>query len=159
MKISPPHRPVHESDEFWYYPQEAVLLYENRGTPRPNSLEAEHSPRGRQEHRDAGPPRGEHWDPHGIEFKGCSLTPDQQERNATNAEFVVRMCHELGLVSQGLEPTNEREGRRDRLLPVPKFLALFLENSRTRMYEPESVTQAVILMQTRGLIGKNYTAH
>lgn len=159
MRISPPHRPAHESDEFWYYPKKAVLLYENRGDPRPNYLEAKHSPRGWREHRDAGERRPEHWYPHGIKFKSCRLTRDQEERNAVNAEFVVRMCLELDLVSHRSEPNAGGEGREDRLLPVPKFLALFLETNRVRVHEAESITQAILLLQARALTEKSHAGH
>ena len=153
MEVHPPHRPAHESDEFWYYPKEAVLLYENEGKPSPTSLSAKHSEQGRREHREARKGQREHVQPHGIKFRDGLLTPNQRDRSAANAEFVVRMCHELGLT-----PVDE-ESPRNRLLPLPKFLALFLEANRTCIYEAESVTQAVILMQTRALTDRNHAAN
>lgn len=153
MEVSAPHRPAHKSDEFWYYPKEALLLYENKGQPRPNYLESAHSDRGKWEHRQTQQGQGEHTAPHGIKFRDGLLTPSQRDRNAANAELVIRMCCELGLT-----PMDE-ESRRHQLLPVPKFLALFLEAKRTYMYKAESLTQALILMQTQALNNKKNVAN
>ena len=135
MNVHPPHRPVHESEVFWYYPEEAVLLYENFGEAHPNYLEAKHSERGEWGHSD----------PHGIRFKDAVLRPIQQEMNAANVELVVRLCHESGLTPK------VEETRRAPFLPVPKFLALFLGAKRTCMYKAETLTQAMILIQTHTL--------
>ena len=149
MEVYAPHKPAHKSDEFWYYPKEAILFYENEGQPSPTSLAAKHSERGRWEHRELRRGRREHFQPHGIKFKDGILTPNQRDRNATNAELVIRLWHETALTA------TDEETRRNQLLLVPKFLALFLEAKRTRMYEAEALTQAFILMQTRALTDRN----
>ena len=146
MEIFRPHQPAHKSDEFWYYPEEAVLLYENQGNPRPTSLEAKHSDRGRQEHylerRDAYV----HSRPHGLDFRDNLLKPQQRRKNAANTELVIHLCIELGLA-----PTREPSQRKTPLLSVPKFLAMFLEANRAYMHKTESLTQAIVLMQTKAL--------
>jgi len=148
MKIHPPHCPLHASHEFWYYPKEAILFYENEGQPRPTALSAKHSERSRRQHRRVRPTRWEHIEPHGITFKDVLLTPNQRDRNAANTELVIRICIQLGITSP------DEDNRRDRLLPVPKFLALFLEAKRTCMHEEQSVTQALILIQTQVLTSR-----
>ena len=144
MNVHPPHRPVHESEEFWYYAKESVLLYENKGEPRPHNLEAKHSERGLREHSNAGR-SSEHLEPHGIRFTDDVLRTAQQEMNAVNVELVVRLCYELGLTPK------VEETWRTTFLPVPKFLALFLEAKRTCMHKEGSLTQALILIQTQAL--------
>ena len=152
MDVHPPHRPVHESENFWYYPKETVLLYENEGEPRPNHLEAKHSEQGRREHSNARM-RWDHLEPHGIRFKDAVLRTAQQEMNAANVELVVRLCYELGLTPK------VEETRRTPFLPVPKFLALFLEAKRTCMHKEGSLTQAMILIQTQVLSARINATH
>ena len=94
MNVQPPHRPVHESEDFWYYPKEAILLFENEGKPHPNYLEAKHTERDRWGHSD----------PHGIRFKDALLRPSQQEMNAANVELLIRLCHETDLTQKVTEP-------------------------------------------------------
>ena len=144
MNVYPPHRPVHESEDFWYYPKEAVLLYENEGEPRPHNLEAKHSEQGRREHGNARMP-WDHLEPHGVRFKDAVLQTVQQEMNAANVELVVRLCYELGLTRK------VEETQRTTFLLAPKFLAFFLEAKRTCMHKEGSLTQALILIQTKAL--------
>ena len=152
MNVHPPHRPVHESEDFWYYPKEAVLLYENEGEPRPHNLEAKHTERGRREHSNAGM-RWEHLEPHGIMFKDAVLRTVQEKMNAANVELLVRLCYELGLTSK------VEETRRTAFLQVPKFLALFLEAKRTCMHKEGTLTQAIMLIQTQALIVRINATH
>ena len=153
MNVHPPHRPVHESEDFWYYPKEAVLLYENKGELRLHYLEARHTERSIQDHYQVRRPWFAHSDPHGIRFKDAALRPIQQEMNAANVELVVRLCYELGL------PPRVEETRQTPFLPVPKFLALFLEAKRAHLYKSETLTQAMILIQTHALSNRANATH
>lgn len=147
MKVYQPHQPAHQSTEFWYYPKGGVLLFENRGKPLLYSLEAEHSQRGREAHYREGPNAVAHHSPHGLTFKHKLLTPHQRMRNAANTELVIRLCGELKLAAP-YEPDRSQNA----LLPVPKFLAMFLEANRTQMYKPESLSQAITLMQAQAVV-------
>lgn len=149
MEIYRPHHPTYKSDEFWYDHKEAVLLYENKGEPLRYRLEAVHPERGElQYHRERGN-QFTHHSPHGLEFKDSLLTPQQRTKNAANAELIIRLCDELGLA-----PQHETGLRHNSFLPVPKFLAIFLEANRTEMHKAENLNQAISLMQTRALVNR-----
>ena len=145
--------PAHQSDEFWYQPKEAVLLYENRGKPSLNYLEAKHSPQDSEAHYRERPNSYVHHVPHGLTFTDYLQTPHQRARNAANTELLIRLCNELGLA-----PRHEPDQSQNALLPVPKFLAMFLEANRTQMHKTEYVNQAIALMQTQALVAKTNAA-
>ena len=147
MEIYRPHQPAHQSHKFWYHPKQAVLLYENRGEPFLNRLEADHCRQGIQAHYREGPNAHPHHLPHGLTFTDNFLTPQQRSKNAANTELLIRLCNELGLA-----PPHEPDQSQNALLPVPKFLAMFLEANRTQMHKTDHLNQATALMQTQALV-------
>ena len=153
MDVYRPHRPAHQSDKFWYHPKEAILLYENEGEPFLNRLEAKHSQQDREAHYRERPNSYVHHLPHGLTFTDYLLTPHQRAKNAANAELLIRLCNELGLA-----PPHEPAQSHNALLPVPKFLAMFLDVNRNRMHKPEYLNQAIALMQTQALVTKTNAA-
>ena len=152
MDVYRPHRPAHRSDEFWYYPKESVLLFENRGQPFLYRLEAEHAQQDREAHYRASRNVVEHYSPHGLSFADRLLPPHQRAKNAANTELLIRLCIELGF-----GPPHEPDPSQNALLPVPKFLAMFLEANRTQMHKAEYQHQAIALMHTQAL-GSNGNA-
>ena len=144
MTISDPHFPVHESDKFWYDTQETALLFEVTLIPNTRNLEAEHD-------RLKGTSYGgtpfslvhDHSNPHGLSF-ARTLGEFQRETNIANTELIVRLWCQM----EGYEPQARAYSSKP-LLPVSKTLALFLSGKRDEMYKPETITQALILLQTQ----------
>ena len=154
MDVYRPHRPAHQSDEFWYHPKEAVLLYENEGERFLNRLEAKHSQQDREAHYRERRNSYVHHLPHGLTFTENLLTPHQRARNAANTELLIRLCNELGLA-----PPHEQTQSHNALMPVPKFIAMFLEMNRAWMHKTEYLNQAITLMQTQALVTRTNAAH
>ena len=154
MDVYRPHRPTHQSDEFWYHPKEAILLYENEGAPFLNRLAAKHSQRDREAHYSERRNSYAHSLPHGLTLTDKLLTPHQRAKNAANTELVIRLCDELGLA-----PPHEPDQSQNALLPVPKFLAMFIEANRTQMHKTEYLNQAITLMQTQALVSRTNATH
>ena len=153
MEVHRPHRPAHRSDEFWYYPKEAVLFFENRGTPLLYRLEAQHSQQDREAHHRETQNAFEHHSPHGLTFADKLLPPHQRAKNAAHTELLIRLCIELGF-----GPAHEPDPSQNALLPVPKFLAMFLEANRTQMHKAEYQHQAIALMHTQALVSNDNAA-
>ena len=144
MAVLTPHGPVHEDVEFWYDPEERSLLYEVNITQGRGEAEADHLrciERGYLTHNEAF--NHEHYDPHGFTFEDKELEEPQRVANIDNTELIIRLWCQ---VEAGEQPTRTR--RREPLLPVPKPLALFLSSKRAEMYKPESLTQALLLLQS-----------
>ena len=92
---------------------------------------------------------GENWRhdhpsrPHGIKFASSSPTDAQGNGATRNVELVIRLWNQVINGEQIGRPE-----RSQRFLPVPATLALFLNGRRDQMHESDSITQALILLQT-----------
>ena len=144
MAVLTPHGPVHEDTEFWYDPEEKALLYEVDITAGRGAAEGDHY-RARERGRltDKEWFNHEHYEPHGFTFEDKELEEPQRAANIDNTELVIRLWCQI---EAGEQPARTR--RREPLLPVPKPLALFLSAKRAEMYKPESLTQALLLLQS-----------
>ena len=143
MNIEEPHGPPHESSSFWYDTEQKALLFEVIFRGNGLTPEADHS------HGQAERAKRENWRhdhlsrPHGIKFASSSPT-DAQENDATrNVELVIRLWNQAINGEQMGRPE-----RSQRFLPVPTTLALFLNGRRDQMHQSDSITQALILLQT-----------
>ena len=144
MAVSAPHGPVHEDAEFWYDPEEKSLLYEVNISKGRGDAEADHRrciERGHLTDNEAF--NHDHYEPHGFTFENKALEELQRVANIENTELVIRLWCQ---VEGGEQPARTR--RREPLLPVPKPLALFLSARRAEMHKPESLTQALLLLQS-----------
>ena len=145
MTVSPPHGPIYEETEFWYDTQEKAILYEVNIEPRQGQAEADHARTGERGHLSSHD-RSFHWhhQPHGIYLVDKGTDEYLGGTNLANTELVIRLWCE---VERNEQPTNS-PFRRPPLLPVPKALALFIVEKRAEMYMNESITQALVLLQT-----------
>lgn len=144
MPVCQPHGPIHEETEFWYDTREKALLYEVRITSSRGDAEADHH-RSRERGRLTNDEwhHHDHYEPHGIPFGDQDLVESQRAANIENTELVIRLWCQI---ETGEQPTRTR--RREPLLPVPKPLALFLSARRLEMHKPDSLTQALLLLQS-----------
>ena len=144
MPIFQPHGPIHEETEFWYDTREKALLYEVRITSSRGNAEADHH-RSRERGHLTNIERfdHDHYQPHGITFGVPKLYEPQGAANIENTELVIRLWCQI---ENGDQPNRTR--RREPLLPVPKPLALFLSARRLEMHRPDSLTQALLLLQS-----------
>ena len=145
MPVCAPHGPVHEETEFWYDTTEKALLYEVKINPTSGQAEADHTRPSERGHVRNNPPDHfhDHYQPHGINFEDATVGELKRQTNVSNTELVVRLWCQI--------ETNEQPVKarfREPLIPVPKSLALFLAGKRSEMYKPDSLTQALILLQS-----------
>ena len=147
MNIEEPHGPPHESSSFWYDTERKALIFEVIFRDNAHTPEADHS------HGRAERARRENWRhdhpsrPHGIKFASSSPTDAQGNDATQNVELVIRLWNQAINGEQMGRPE-----RSHRFLPVPATLALFLNGRRDQMHESDSITQALILLQTHAAI-------
>lgn len=144
MPVFTPHGPIHEEMEFWYDPGGRALLYEVKITTGRGDAEADHRrsvERGLLTNEEEF--HHDHYEPHGFTFEDQELDEPQRVTNIDNTELVIRLWCQI---ENGEQPARTR--RREPLLPVSKPLALFLSAKRSEMYKPESLTQALLLLQS-----------
>ena len=142
MDIEEPHGPPHESSSFWYDTEQKALLFEVIFRDKGFTPEADHS-HGQAERARRGNHWHDHLNPHGVKLADSSMTDPQGNDATRNIELIIRLWNQV--------INGEQIGRPEwgqRFLPVPTTLALFLNGRRDQMHESDSITQALILLQT-----------
>ena len=142
MDIEEPHGPPHESSSFWYDTEQKALLFEVIFREKGSTPEADHS-HGRAERARRENHWHDHLKPHGVKLADSSMTDPQGHDATRNIELIIRLWNEVINDKQIGRPE-----RSQRFLPVPTTLALFLNGRREQMHESDSITQALILLQT-----------
>ena len=142
MDIEEPHGPPHESPSFWYDTEQKALLFEVIFRDKGFTPEADHS-RGQAERAMRGNPWHNHLNPHGVKLADSSMADPQGNDATRNIELIIRLWNQVINGDQIGRPE-----RSQRFLPVPTTLALFLNGRRDQMHESDSITQALILLQT-----------
>ena len=157
MPVFPPHGPIYEEAEFWYDLKEKALLYEVNIVDR-HGVEPDH---GRTEDRGhiRGQDRHYHWhhQPHGIYLLNNVIGESRREGSLSNIEILIRLWLQIETNEQPSPPRYIEHP----LLPVPKALALFLDEKQAEMYKEESFTQALTLLQaylTAKTIPQNFSS-
>ena len=145
MPVFAPHGPVHEETEFWYDTKEKALLYEVNIVERYEKVEADHQrtrERGHIWDRDRIYHR--HYQPHGIYLAEKVIGESRRKTSLSNIELIIRLWLQIEKNEQPqISPYDERP-----ILPVTKALALYLVEKQAEMYKDESITQALLLLQT-----------
>ena len=147
MSVSPPHGPIYEENEFWFDLKEKALLYEVDVAEGGGRVQADHS---RARERGYFDPREEFYrphrhygQPHGIYLLDKVIGDSRKKASSSNVELLIRLWLQVEKDEQPqFAPYAEHQ-----LLPVPKALALFLDEKQTEMYKVESFTQALALLQ------------
>ena len=142
MDIEEPHGPPHESSSFWYDTEQKALLFEVIFRDKGFTPEADHS-HGQAERARRGNHWHDHLNPHGVKLADSSMTDPQGNDATRNIELIIRLWNQ---VINGEQIGRPERGQR--FLPVPTTLALFLNGRRDQMHESDSITQALILLQT-----------
>ena len=141
MNIEEPHGPP-ESSSFWYDTEQKALLFEVIFRENGFTPEADHS-HGQAERARRGNHWHDHLNPHGVKLADSSMTDSQGNDATRNIELVIRLWNQVINGEQMGRPQ-----RSQRFLPVPATLAVFLNGRRDQMHESDSITQALILLQT-----------
>ena len=142
MNIEEPHGPPHESSSFWYDTEQKTLLFEVIFRDNGFTPEADHS-HGQAERAKRGNHWHDHLNPHGMKLADSSPTDSQGNDATRNIELVIRLWNQVISGDQMGRPEWSQ-----RFLPVPATLALFLNGRRDQMHESDSITQALIILQT-----------
>ena len=144
MPVFPPHGPVHEETEFWYDLKEKALLYEVNIIEGYLRVEADH-----ERARDRGHIRGDHrafhyhFQPHGIYLLNRVIGESRRKASLSNIELLVRLWLQIEKDEQPRIPPHHEHP----VLPVNKALALFLAEKQAEMYQEESFTQGLTILQ------------
>lgn len=145
MSIQPSHSSILEAKEYWYDTKEKALLFEVVIEPSSGRPSADHSKFRNSLYN--GLPfniRHNHRDPHGISLQDAVIGEHHRKVSNKNTELIIRLWHQIENDNQPLNTPYDEPA----LLPVSKALALFLAEKKTEMHKDESLTQALILMQT-----------
>ena len=145
MAIHPPHFSIYDASEFWYDTKEKALLYEVSIDTKSRPASPDHKKLEGTTYN--GIPfrfQHDHNDPHGINLKDPTVGEHRTKVSVQKTELIIRLWCQIEINEQ----PNASIYRDQRLLPVPKALALFLAEKQAEMYKEESFTQALILLQT-----------